>query len=60
MMGLHSVFWVTLVVAALGWLWQYLRLRQPTIPSPIYQQLFRENVWIGFGLLLGMILTRNF
>jgi 4-hydroxybenzoate polyprenyltransferase len=60
MMGLHLIFWVTLAIAAGGWLWQYLRLRQPTISSPIYQQLFRENVWIGFGLLLGMIFTKWF
>jgi 4-hydroxybenzoate polyprenyltransferase len=55
-MGLGAIFWVTLVVAAAGWLWQYLRLKQPTIPRSFYPQMFGENVWIGFALLLGMIL----
>jgi 4-hydroxybenzoate polyprenyltransferase len=54
-MGLQVSFWVGLLVAAILWLWQYLRLRQPTIPSPVYQQMFRENVGIGFGLLVGML-----
>jgi 4-hydroxybenzoate polyprenyltransferase len=55
-MGLQASFWVTLVIATGGWIWQYVRLQPPTIPSPVYQQMFRENVWIGFGLLLGMVL----
>ncbi|MFM2303125.1 MAG: hypothetical protein RLZZ135_532 [Cyanobacteriota bacterium] len=55
-MGLQSMFWVLLVIAAGCWLWQYLRLKQPTIPPAVYPQIFRENVWIGFGLLLGMVL----
>jgi 4-hydroxybenzoate polyprenyltransferase len=54
-MGLQVSFWVGLLVAAILWLWQYLRLRQPTIPNPVYQQMFRENVGIGFGLLVGML-----
>jgi 4-hydroxybenzoate polyprenyltransferase len=56
LMGLESIFWVTLVVAGGYWLWQYLRLKQPSIPATFYPQMFRENVWIGFGLLLGMVL----
>jgi 4-hydroxybenzoate polyprenyltransferase len=55
-MGLQTIFWVLLVAAAGCWLWQYLRLKQPTIPAAVYPQMFRENVWIGFGLLLGMVL----
>jgi 4-hydroxybenzoate polyprenyltransferase len=55
-MALQPIFWVMLVVATAGWAWQYLRLLQPQIPASFYPQMFRENVWIGFGLLLGMIL----
>ncbi len=55
-MDLHPIFWVTLALATAGWLWQYLRLKQPTILPTFYPQMFRENVWIGFGLLVGMIL----
>jgi 4-hydroxybenzoate polyprenyltransferase len=54
-MALPWIFWVTLALAAGGWLWQYLRLQQPSIPMLTYQQLFRENVWIGFGLWVGML-----
>jgi 4-hydroxybenzoate polyprenyltransferase len=55
-MGLQTIFWVTLAISAGCWLWQYLRLKRPTIPLAFYPQMFRENVWIGFGLLLGMVL----
>ncbi len=55
-MALQPIFWVTLAIAAACWLWQYFRLKQPKIPATFYPQMFRENVWIGFGLLLGMVL----
>lgn len=48
-------FWLALVVAAAGWLWQSLRLRQSNLPTKIYGQLFRQNVWIGSIVLAGMI-----
>lgn len=54
-MALQSIFWISLAVAAAGWLWQYLRLKRAVIPPSFYPQMFRENVWIGFGLLGGMI-----
>jgi 4-hydroxybenzoate polyprenyltransferase len=55
-MHLGSMFWLTLGMSAGCWLWQYLRLKKPTIPPSFYPQMFRENVWIGFGLLVGMVL----
>jgi 4-hydroxybenzoate polyprenyltransferase len=55
-MALQTIFWVALAIASGYWLWQYLRLKRPTIPPAFYPQMFRENVWIGFGLLLGMVL----
>lgn len=55
-MALESIFWVSLIVAAAAWLSQYLRLKRSTILPSFYPQMFRENVWIGFGLLLGMVL----
>ncbi len=54
-MALQSMFWLALLVAAAAWLWQYLRLKRSVIPPSFYPQMFRENVWIGFGLLVGMI-----
>ncbi|MBW4645032.1 MAG: 4-hydroxybenzoate solanesyltransferase [Goleter apudmare HA4340-LM2] len=54
-MHLNIVFWISLVIAAIGWIWQSLRLRKPELPNPAYGEMFRQNVWIGFVLLAGMI-----
>ncbi|MDJ0735531.1 MAG: 4-hydroxybenzoate solanesyltransferase [Nostocaceae cyanobacterium] len=53
--NLHFAFWICLVVAAIGWIWQLVNLRQQDLPNPAYGQMFRQNVWIGFILLAGMI-----
>lgn len=55
-MQLHLSFWITLALATIAWIWQYIRLRDPQLPNPAYAQMFRQNVWIGFVLLAGMIL----
>lgn len=55
-MQLHLGFWITLALATIAWIWQYIRLRDPQLPHPAYAQMFRQNVWIGFVLLAGMIL----
>ncbi len=52
---LNLVFWINLSVATVLWLWQYIRLRDTTLPRPVYGQIFSQNVWIGFILLGGMI-----
>jgi 4-hydroxybenzoate polyprenyltransferase len=54
--GLGPIFLLALIASAGFWLWQYFRLKQPKIAPSFYPQMFRENVWIGFGLLLGMVL----
>lgn len=54
-MQLHLAFWLALGIATLGWAWQYVRLRDPQLPNPAYGEMFRQNVWIGFLLLAGMI-----
>lgn len=54
-MELHLGFWLSLSLATIGWVWQYTRLRQSDIPKPVYGAIFRENVGIGFILLVGMI-----
>ncbi|MDJ0796255.1 MAG: 4-hydroxybenzoate solanesyltransferase [Calothrix sp. MO_167.B12] len=53
--NLHFPFWISLAIAVIGWTWQLVRLTQPELPNPIYGQMFRQNVWIGFVLLAGMI-----
>ena len=52
---LYLAFWISLAVATIGWIWQSLRLRQRDLPNPVYGKMFRQNVWIGFILLAGMI-----
>lgn len=55
-MQLGWIFWVTLAVAGMGWMWQFYRLCQKKIPGATYAHLFKQNVWLGFILLLGMLL----
>ncbi|HEY9644534.1 MAG TPA: 4-hydroxybenzoate solanesyltransferase [Coleofasciculaceae cyanobacterium] len=55
-MALNLWFWLSLSLAVAGWVWHYRRLR-PRAPKPsVYGQVFRQNVWLGFVLLAGMIL----
>lgn len=55
-MALGLAFWIALAIAAILWAWQYYRLCQKNIPHRLYAQLFKQNVAIGFLLLVGMIL----
>lgn len=55
-LGLNSLFWMSLAIASIAWIWQYIRLRNPDLPRPIYGKMFSQNVAIGFILLMGMIL----
>ncbi len=56
LLKLHLGFWISLILSSLAWFWQYWRLNQPRIPNPVFGQMFRQNVWIGFMLLAGMII----
>lgn len=55
-MQLHLSFWISLALATCAWIWQYTRLRDRNLPNSAYAEMFRQNVWIGFLLLAGMIL----
>ena len=55
LMHLKYAFWITLAIAAVGWIWQYLQLIKKDLPNPVYAQMFKQNVWIGFIVLAGMI-----
>lgn len=55
LVNLNGFFWITLIISACGWVWQFLRLRNPELPNPAYGEMFRQNVWIGFLILAGMI-----
>ena len=52
---LNLGFWLAWSIAVLGWCWQYIRLRGDDILKSVYGAIFRENVWLGFILLAGMI-----
>ncbi len=52
---LKIAFWVSIAIAFCGWVWQYLRLQKTDLPNAAYGEMFRQNVWIGFILLAGMI-----
>ena len=54
-MGLNLAFGVAWTIAVISWVGQYIRLRQPEIAPPVYGEIFRQNVWLGFILLGGMI-----
>ncbi|MBE9005348.1 4-hydroxybenzoate solanesyltransferase [Fortiea sp. LEGE XX443] len=54
--NIHLAFWITLALATTGWSWQYWRLKQNDLPNVAYGEMFRQNVWIGFILLAGMII----
>lgn len=55
-LALNLAFWFSLAFATVGWIWQYLTLRQPDIPRSVYGKVLGQNVWLGFILLAGMIL----
>ncbi len=54
-LSLNAIFWGALVLASIGWLWQYVRIKKPDLPRPIYNKIFSENVIIGFILLAGIV-----
>ncbi len=54
LMGLHWSFWLTWGVSVVGWGWHYFRLKSPQLSSVLYGEMFRQNVTIGFILLIGM------
>jgi 4-hydroxybenzoate polyprenyltransferase len=55
-MSLGFWFWLALGATAVGWLWHYSQLRPPVSSPAVYGRVFRQNVWLGFVLLLGMAL----
>ncbi|MBE9057328.1 4-hydroxybenzoate solanesyltransferase [Sphaerospermopsis sp. LEGE 08334] len=55
LVNLNGFFWISLIIASGGWVWQFIRLRNPELPNPAYGEMFRQNVWIGFLILVGII-----
>ena len=57
---LHLGFWMAISAAAILWFLQYSQLRNADIPKLVYGQIFRQNVWVGFVILAGMIVGEIF
>lgn len=55
-LNLSFWFWLSWVVAIVGWVYHYYELRPRNPHRSIYGKVFGQNVWIGFILLAGMIL----
>ncbi len=56
-LALGSAFWFSLSLASVGWVWQYINLRKLHIASAMYGKVLGQNVWLGFILLAGMIVS---
>ncbi len=54
--SLNFFFGVAWMIAVILWSGQYIIIRLPFQESIAYGQIFNQNVWIGFILLLGIIL----
>jgi len=54
-MGLGWPYWLTLAIAVLVWARHTFQLSQYAPPPQRYGQIFRQNVGLGFVLLLGMV-----
>ncbi|MBD2078562.1 4-hydroxybenzoate solanesyltransferase [Leptolyngbya sp. FACHB-17] len=54
-MQLNLWYWSALGLSTIAWAWQSYKLIQLSIPHSFYAFSFKQNVWIGFLLLAGMI-----
>ncbi len=54
-MQLQLGFWLAWAIAVVGWVAHYLRLSQSEVAPSTYGEIFRQNVWLGFILLAGMV-----
>ena len=57
---LHIGFWMAISAAAILWFLQYSQLRNAEVPKLVYATIFRQNVWVGFVILAGMIVGEIF
>ncbi|KFF41069.1 MAG: 4-hydroxybenzoate polyprenyltransferase [Candidatus Atelocyanobacterium thalassa isolate SIO64986] len=57
-MKLNFCFWVAWTIASGMWFKQCILLRSPDVSQEVYEQIFKENVYLGLILLAGII-TNN-
>ncbi len=53
---LNIAFYITVAIALIFWALQYMDLRPKRPHRSVYGRIFRQNVWVGFILLTGMII----
>lgn len=54
-MSLSWPYWMALAAAIAGWIKHYRTLRHRNLLPTVYGQIFRQNVWLGFILLAGIV-----
>jgi 4-hydroxybenzoate polyprenyltransferase len=54
-MQMGYLYFLALAIGIGIWFWQYLQISQSQPEVTIYQRIFKQNVAIGFLLLLGML-----
>lgn len=54
-MQLGYFYYGCLAIAVTVWLWQYLEISNPEPETTIYQRIFKQNVAIGFVILIGIL-----
>lgn len=54
LLALSWPFWLGLVIVVAGWGWHVYQLRAAHPEPSLYGGIFRQNVWLGFVLLVGI------
>lgn len=54
LLSLGTAFWIALGIVTIAWAWHVRQLSAAQLNPALYGQIFRQNVWLGFVLLLGM------
>jgi 4-hydroxybenzoate polyprenyltransferase len=40
-------FWISLLIATIAWIWQFIRLLDSQLLNIAYNQMLAQNVWIS-------------
>ncbi len=54
-MHLNLIFGISWAIATLGWMIQYICLREKELETSVYGEIFKQNVFLGFVLLIGIV-----
>jgi 4-hydroxybenzoate polyprenyltransferase len=56
----HMGFWMAISATTILWFLRYSQLRNAGVPKLVYGKIFRQNFWVGFVVLTGMIVGEIF